>query len=475
MSGNDKNISLYSASDIQKYLRGELSAPEMHQLELAALEDPFLSDALEGMGIHHSLPAPSSLQQDLGELQKRLDDRVGKKDRKGYLLFRSSWKVAAAVILLAGLGLTAYFTSLTTARSRKVESVAQKTQTPQIPATADSIALEDRAVAKQQDVAAPREQATAKKAAPSPEPAILPGTAADIAQAAPAKADNDKADKEIYTSKERAKAYDYKTKSSLNKKDTLNFTNGYVSQDKQAAAPASTPAPSPAGASATAPAGNVLARRTAGLNITSPSEQLVFTGKVIDQNKNPLPGAALYLAGNGNYTFNTTTDKNGFFSLKLPKKDSAFKLTVASLGYEQASLGLSMENRTGNIIQLQPQANAMNEVVVTGFGTKRKEILQDNSEPRKDFLSKKAAPADGWPAYQSFLEVSKQAINPDSTLKGNETISFIVNKEGALSSFKVEQSLSPAHDSAVIQLIRQGPSWKLLKGKKTRAWVTILF
>jgi len=36
---------------------------------------------------------------------------------------------------------------------------------------------------------------------------------------------------------------------------------------------------------------------------------VVFTGKVIDQNKNPLPGAALYLAGNGNYTFNTTTDR----------------------------------------------------------------------------------------------------------------------------------------------------------------------
>jgi hypothetical protein len=465
MSGNDKNISLYSASDIQKYLSGELSAPEMHQLELAALEDPFLSDALEGMGIHHSLPAPSSFQQDLGDLQKRLDDRVGKKDRKGYLLFRSSWKVAAAVILLAGLGLTAYFTSLTTARSRKAESVAQKSQTPQVPATADSIALEDRAVAKQQDVAAPRndfkassppeevlsretqppaaspkqtaprEQATGKKAASSPEPAILPGTAADdIAQAAPAKVD-----KEMYTSKKRENVYNYKAAASWDRKDTLNFTNGYTSLDKEATAP------------------------------------VIFTGKVIDQNKNPLPGAALYLAGNGNYTFNTTTDKNGFFSLKLPKKDSAFKLTVASLGYEQASLGLSMENRTGNIIQLQPQANAMNEVVVTGFGTKRKEILQDNSEPRKDFLSKKAVPADGWPAYQSYLEVSKQAINPDSTLKGNETISFIVNKEGALSSFKVEQSLSPAHDSAVIQLIRQGPSWKLLKGKKTRAWVTILF
>lgn len=460
MSGNDKNSNLYSASDIQKYLRGELSAPEMHQLELAALEDPFLSDALEGMEIHHSLPA-SSLQQDLGELQKRLDDKVGKKDRKGgiLLLLRSPLRMAAAIILLLGLGLTAYFTFLNTARPKNAVAINQSSHTPPAPPPADSIVLEDRAVAKQQDVAktfkkeegppgagtpnqsraarpaqgaisrppaaavkqtAPQDRDVAfeKKATQSRETAVSSDTVADVvAQAAPPKAD-----KEMFASKKRA---------------------------------------------------NLLAERTAGLNPTSPSDQLVFTGKVIDQNKNPLPGAALYLAGN--YAFNATTDKNGFFSLKLPKKDSAFKLTVAYVGYEQASLGLSVENRTGNVIQLQPQANAMNEVVVTGYGAKRREIFKDNSKPQKEFLSKKAVPADGWPAYQSYLEVNKKAVNPDSTLKGNETISFLVNKEGALSSFKVEQSLSPAHDSAAIQLIRQGPSWKLLKGKKIRAWVTIPF
>jgi len=69
MSGNDKNISLYSASDIQKYLSGELSAPEMHQLELAALEDPFLSMP-GGNGHSPFATAPSSFQQDLGDLQK---------------------------------------------------------------------------------------------------------------------------------------------------------------------------------------------------------------------------------------------------------------------------------------------------------------------------------------------------------------------------------------------------------------------
>jgi hypothetical protein len=194
---------------------------------------------------------------------------------------------------------------------------------------------------------------------------------------------------------------------------------------------------------------------------------------VIDQNNRPLSGAALYLAGN--YLSNTTTDKNGNFSLRLPKNDTALKLTIGYVGYEQTSLGLSTDNRTSNIIQLQPQAGAMNEVIVTGYGTKRKEILQNNSKPQKESLPTKASPVNGWTAYQNYLDVSKTAVNPDSTLKGTEIISFIVNEEGTLSSFKVEQSLSPAHDSAAIHLIQQGPSWKLLKGKTTRAWVTISF
>jgi hypothetical protein len=40
--------------DIEKYLKGELSPKEMHELEKKALSDPFLADALEGgLSIDH--------------------------------------------------------------------------------------------------------------------------------------------------------------------------------------------------------------------------------------------------------------------------------------------------------------------------------------------------------------------------------------------------------------------------------------
>src|SRR6185437_3829570 len=92
----------WSFADVEKYLKGELSAQEMHRLERAALDDPFLADALEGLATRE----PGSRRQDLTELRTRLDSSVAHEKRKPIL---PAWaKMAAAVILLAGLAFTAF-------------------------------------------------------------------------------------------------------------------------------------------------------------------------------------------------------------------------------------------------------------------------------------------------------------------------------------------------------------------------------
>ena len=108
MSGNDKNIPMYSSSDIERYLNGELSAPEMHALERAALDDPFLADALDGIKSHRHLPERPPFHEDVVQLQQRLQDRVAAGARPASVrpLFM---RYAAAMILLVGLGLTAYY------------------------------------------------------------------------------------------------------------------------------------------------------------------------------------------------------------------------------------------------------------------------------------------------------------------------------------------------------------------------------
>ena len=47
MSDKEKNI-IYTARDIEQYLAGNLSPLQMHAMEKAALDDPFLAEAMEG-------------------------------------------------------------------------------------------------------------------------------------------------------------------------------------------------------------------------------------------------------------------------------------------------------------------------------------------------------------------------------------------------------------------------------------------
>src|SRR6202012_2943583 len=76
MSSTNKYQKTYSGADIEKYLKGELSAREMHDLEAAALEDPFLADALDGMSVRQSLPPAVGLTHDLNDLRMRLDAKT---------------------------------------------------------------------------------------------------------------------------------------------------------------------------------------------------------------------------------------------------------------------------------------------------------------------------------------------------------------------------------------------------------------
>ena len=48
MTDHSKYNNGFTAGDFERYHNGSMSPLEMHQLEKAAMEDPFLADALEG-------------------------------------------------------------------------------------------------------------------------------------------------------------------------------------------------------------------------------------------------------------------------------------------------------------------------------------------------------------------------------------------------------------------------------------------
>ncbi|WP_431215240.1 hypothetical protein ACQ86N_11275 [Puia sp. P3] len=124
-----KNTTHYSGSDIQRYLNGEMSAREMFDLEKAALEDPFLADAIEGYEAHPTAAG------DLGELHARLNTRATGPAKTqpltpGKIRLLIPWRrISVAAVLFIGLGFSAWYFLINT-RSGQPTVATQKVGTP---------------------------------------------------------------------------------------------------------------------------------------------------------------------------------------------------------------------------------------------------------------------------------------------------------------------------------------------------------
>ena len=453
MSSTNKYNTTYSAADIEKYLKGELSPREMHDLENAALEDPFLADALDGMSIALSPalatapqatdpPVPATdLSRDLDELHTRLNARVAAvPGRNNIRRAIPRWSIAATIILLLGIGCVVYYTFLTSGRSKVITSSSPV-------AAASPPKAESAGPPKQTAPLAPaiehiEEYKARRKAAPATTPKVTANhpSIADI-----------EADSVAFTSA----TADVAPKTFATPSHQLEGRVGGLALDS----------------STRISMANALYKRAA--------NSLVFKGRVLDNHDNPVPGATLSLKGYANA--GTVTDQQGQFKLYLPSKDSTPYVTVAMIGYGQTSLPLNTLTRddmADHVIYLQPSEAALDEVVVSGFGNKRKETMaavQSTSEEKLDSVWQKARPVIGRAAYLHYLDTAQKSLALDSSITGTETVSFEVDKKGILTSFKIEQSLSPAHDEAIIRLVKEGPAWQLVKQKKVRVTVSLHF
>ncbi|HEV2481348.1 MAG TPA: carboxypeptidase-like regulatory domain-containing protein [Puia sp.] len=417
MNNADKHITQWSNTDVQRYLRGELSAREMHDLEQQALDDPFLADALEGL---QTQPG-DTLQQDLSQLSARLDARVAPKPTA--IPWRAI-RVAAAVILLVGLGFTAYYIlpghkQPASIAKAKVPAPSAATNQP-APSPAPPIA------ANTTPPAASRERPAAKSPAHRPHPAAT----------------------------------------ALPPAETRELSD---SQPPIAADIARDIAPSVA---------NVHKDSAHSLASGVNPRLVAVSGRVLDFNHRPLAGAALIYKSKGTVFTAAYTDGKGQFNLYVPQKDTTRQLTVAMPGYEETQYAFNADGQTANTIFLRQNPAQLSEVVVSGIGAKRKEFMaeppSDNPEKLDSFWLN-TAPAMGRIAYLNYLATARNTIPVDTTIHGAESISFRVDKKGALTEFRIEHSLSPAHDAGVIRLITEGPPWKMLHGRSARALVNVLF
>jgi cytoskeletal protein RodZ len=475
MSPNDK-YKQYSAADIQKYLQGDLSAREMQALEAAALEDPFLADALEGMEKDRQLRGDAPFREDLAALKERLDQRIAKKNRAVVLpLYHSAWRATAAVIILLSLGAITYRYVLN-GRSSTPSLASANAEKKTNPADRLSSATKS-SEPKSSDTTVVMPSAGFIKPVPSPE--VAPGS--------------DRSQQVCVSDKKSAREKRASTSElSINRDaDALPVNQAADASSAKAAAP---PASAMYAADSTKLEALPAAASEAKLFKSNPgnyklgvgSNQYII-GKVTDANNNPIPLITISFSG---YKQAVRTDNNGLFRVQMLGSDSSTHIRIGSSGFESVELPaytLAERGANGgvaNTIRLQPQANGATDMTMNyrlKSNNQDKDItgyLQNGSSGigvNPKGMVQLAAPASGWIAYKAWLEKNKQDRSIDSTKAGIEAISFKVNKKGKLSSFKIEQSLSPAHDSLLLRLIRHGSGWKSLAGNSGSATITLSY
>ena len=104
-----------------------------------------------------------------------------------------------------------------------------------------------------------------------------------------------------------------------------------------------------------------------GLSAFAQNNQVV-RGKVVDESGEPLPGASVVLI---NTTNGTTTDADGNFTLTVPTGEQI--LTVSYIGMEKQEVVVT--GRTPVTVVLKEASQLIQEVVVVGYGTQKKESV----------------------------------------------------------------------------------------------------
>jgi len=98
------------------------------------------------------------------------------------------------------------------------------------------------------------------------------------------------------------------------------------------------------------------------------SAQRNVTGKILDNNNQPVIGATVSVRGTNT---GTQTDPEGNFSITIPKGKNT--LNVTSIGF--ATQEIVVSNLNSLSITLTPSSSTLDEVLVTGYSTQRKKEI----------------------------------------------------------------------------------------------------
>jgi len=140
------------------------------------------------------------------------------------------------------------------------------------------------------------------------------------------------------------------------------------------------------------------------------TQQIKISGIIIDENKNPLPGASIVIKGT---LKGTETDFNGKFILDVESETSI--IVVSFLGYSNNEVVVGKE--TFFEIVLKEDASQLEEIVVVGYGSQNIEKVANSVSTikSKDLLSSPIASfEEGLAGQLTGVDVVQTSGNPGS-------------------------------------------------------------
>jgi TonB family protein len=456
MSDKEKNIN-YTARDIEQYLAGNLSQQQMHAMEKAALDDPFLAEAMEG----YEAVKDKEWNNHLVALREELSSKGAVAKVIPLHKSKNNWWKAAAAVLIIGTGAALPFIL---SRDKKEDNGKQQIA-QNIPVHKDSIIqIEIPSPASVTQSLNPSASATKE------DKKTIPGTVAQVDKI------NGKTGQDIIL-EPGAPVF----------KPAAPPASGATSADDKviAAAPAanSTPASENADvakdenaeknkAAAKQAEANVLASQRSQGAFTKKEAVLnnFFTAQVVATDNTPLPFTNISIKREN---FGTYADAKGM--VRLVSTDSILNIEVKSVGYQPKIFALR-NNQAQTKIVLQEEEVALKDRKVIGNVAKAGNQLSRRARLLKD-SAVNVEPADGWDNYDTYvannLDIPEAALKDDR--HGEVEITFDVKSNGTISNIRVNKSLGAEYDEAAKRLIQEGPQWKVKKGKKTSASVKVQF
>jgi len=148
----------------------------------------------------------------------------------------------------------------------------------------------------------------------------------------------------------------------------------------------------------------------------------IVQGKVFDvSDKEPLPGVNIIIKGTST---GTVTDLNGEYSINVPNQESI--LVFSSIGYENEEVPVGSRTRIN--VEMLPDIQSLNEVVVVGYGTVTKSDLTGS------VASVKAEELTAYPAVGAVQALQGRAAGVQVTANnGAPGSSFKVRVRGGTS------------------------------------------